>query len=318
MVFFLARNAVLISFIQLYAELSKARLSLLVAFTTAAGFALAAPSPFPWPLFALTAGGTLLSAMGANAFNQWMEAGRDARMERTRERPLPSGRIGPGHAALVSGAMVVAGTAVLIWATNLLTVALNLIVVGLYLLAYTPLKVRTTLSTLIGAVCGAIPPMMGFSAVTGRLGAGAWILGAVLFAWQIPHFLALAWIYREDYARGGYLMLPIQDTTGTTTFRMILLYTLALLPLGFMATLAGLTGWVSAALSLILGGLFLALTVRLFRRRRENHARQVFWASLAYLPLVLGCMVADRVPPPEIVGEAVSPPSLPSFEEARR
>lgn len=301
--------------IRLYAELSKARLSLLVTATTAAGAALAAPSPFPWPLLGFTVLGTLLSAMGANAFNQWMEAGRDSRMERTRNRPLPSGRISPGHAAVVSGAMVMAGTALLIWRTNTLTVVLNLIVVGLYLLAYTPLKVRSTLSTLIGAVCGAIPPMMGFSAVTGSLGPGAWILGAVLFVWQIPHFLALAWMYRTDYARGGYRMLPVLDDSGTITFRMILLYTLALLPLGLLATLAGLTGWASALGSLVLSGAFLALTVRLFRRREEVHARQVFLASLAYLPLLLGLMVADRVPPLPVFGQISL--SLPAPETIR-
>nr|MCU0255100.1 protoheme IX farnesyltransferase [Acidobacteriota bacterium] len=152
----------------------------------------------------------------------------------------------------------------------------------------------SSLCTLVGAVVGAIPPVMGYTAATGTVGAGAWILFAVLFAWQIPHFLSLAWLYRDDYRRGGYVMLPLGDPTGRITFEVTVLYALALVPLGLASFLAGLTGWASVAGSLALGGAFFALTLALRRRRGDLEARRVFLASLLYLPLLLALLVADH------------------------
>ena len=278
----------------LYAELTKARLSALVVATTAAGFALGSTGRFDFAGLTWAVLGTSLSALGANGLNQWLERARDARMERTRERPLPAGRLEPARAFGVSLALALAGTAVLLAGTNALTAGLNVLTVALYVLVYTPLKTRSSLCTLVGALVGAIPPVMGYTAAAGTVGAGAWILFAVLFAWQIPHFLSLAWLYREDYRRGGYVMLPLGDPTGRITFEVTVLYTLALVPLGLASFLAGLTGWVSVVGSLVLGGAFLALALQLRRRRGDREARRVFLASLAYLPLLLALLVADH------------------------
>jgi len=278
----------------IYAELTKARLSALVVATTAAGYALGSAGRLDLAGLAWAVLGTSLSALGANGLNQWLERARDARMERTRERPLPSGRIEPAGAFAVSLVLALVGTAILVAGTNALTAGLNVLTVALYVLVYTPLKTRSSLCTLVGAIVGAIPPMMGYAAATGTIGAGAWILSAVLFAWQIPHFLSLAWLYREDYRRGGYVMLPLADPNGRITFEVTVLYALALVPLGLASFLAGLTGWVSVAGSLTLGGAFFMLTLQLRRRRGDREARRVFLASLVYLPLLLGLLVADH------------------------
>jgi protoheme IX farnesyltransferase len=170
-------------------------------------------------------------------------------------------------------------------------------VVLLYTLVYTPLKRRSTACTLVGAVCGAIPPMIGWAGACGRIDVGAWLLGAVLFLWQIPHFFSLAWLYRRDYARGGFRILPVVDRTGDLTCRALLLFGLLLLPLGLTVSLAGLAGPGFAFGSLILGGGWLLFNARMFRDRSAANARRVFVASLLYLPLLLGLMVADRVTP---------------------
>ena len=195
----------------IYADLGKARLSALVVTTAALGFVMASAVSLDWALLGWTLLGTTLAAWSANALNQVFERHRDARMKRTRGRPIPSGRIGAPHAL---GAAILAlgmGLTVLVAMVNVLTAVLALLTTLLYVLVYTPLKTRTTLNTLIGSVVGAIPPVMGWTAVTGQLDPGAWVLGTVLFVWQIPHFLALAWLYREDYKRGGYRMLPVID-----------------------------------------------------------------------------------------------------------
>lgn len=279
----------------IYLELGKSRLSLLVVMTTLVGFVLgSAGLPLDLARLGWTLLGTLLTALGANALNQWMERELDARMVRTRRRPLPSARISPGSALLVASLSVFWGLLLLLVFVNPLTAALALGVELLYLLVYTPMKQRTPLCTLVGAVCGAIPPMMGWTAASGSIGIGAWVLALLLFLWQIPHFLALAWLYREDYARGGFRMLPLVDRAGSATSLMTVLYSLALLPLGFVAALAGLSGWMTAVLGSVLGLGLLLLSVRLFRVRSEDNARRVFRASLAYLPLFLIVLLLDR------------------------
>jgi protoheme IX farnesyltransferase len=281
-----------------WVELTKARLTLLVVATTAVGFVMAGGPRRGAVALAWTVLGTALAAAGSQALNQALEAGRDARMERTRHRPIPSAVI-RRRTALVFGIVTAwVGLVVLALRATLATSLLGLAVVAIYTLVYTPLKPRTPLCTLVGAVCGAIPPMMGWVATGAPLSIGAWVLAGVLFLWQIPHFLALAWLYREDYARGGFRMLPAVDPSGRVTGQMAVLYALALLPVGVLAALEGLTGWVFAGGSLMLGLALVTFSLRLAALRTDRVARRLFLATLAYLPLLLGLMVADRVPAP--------------------
>ncbi|MBN2329128.1 MAG: protoheme IX farnesyltransferase [Candidatus Omnitrophica bacterium] len=277
-----------------YLELGKIRLSALVVITAIAGFLLASRGSLDlWRLF-WTAVGTGCAAVGANSFNQWREKMRDARMERTRGRPLPTGKISSRHAFFWSMAISSAGLLILATQVNGLTASLAAANIFIYVLIYTPMKVYSSLCTLVGAVCGAIPPMMGWTAATGQLDYGAWVLGATLFVWQIPHFLSLAWMYRRDYARGGFRMLPVTDSKGQITCNVILLYSLALLPLGLAYFLGGLTGLLFLTGSFLLGAVFFALSVQLFLERSERNARRLFLASIIYLPILLGLMVTDR------------------------
>jgi protoheme IX farnesyltransferase len=297
-----------------YAELGKARLSMMVVITAAVGFVLASGAAVDWLGLLATSAGTLLAALGANAWNQCVEVERDRRMERTRNRPLPAGRISPRHAqafALLSG---LAGPALLLFTTNALTAGLAMGCLLIYVLAYTPLKPISPLNTLVGAVCGALPPMLGWTAVTGQLDLGAWILGAILFVWQIPHFLALAWLYRADYARGGFRMLPMVDPDGGLTCNVALLYSAALLPLCLLLSYFGLTGAAFAYGATLLGAGLVALALRLYHLRTRSEARRLFLASIIYLPLLLIVLVWDRVPqtgrerpaPPSAIGAAVA------------
>jgi protoheme IX farnesyltransferase len=275
-------------------ELSKARLVSLVVVTTAVGFLMAAPGGWSGSHLAWTLAGTALAAAGSMALNQRIEVEQDGRMERTRLRPLPTGAVGLAWGSVFGVSVATSGVILLAWRTNLLTAALGLAVIGIYTLVYTPMKRHTTACTLAGAVCGAIPPMMGWSAATGGLSLGAWILAGILFLWQIPHFLALAWLYRDDYERGGFRMLPIVDPAGDATVLMIVLYSLALIPVGLAATLSGMAGWTYAFGSLLMGGALLGMGASLARSRSLPAARRLFYSTLAYLPLLLGLMVADR------------------------
>lgn len=295
-----------------YADLSKARLSLLVVLTAAAGFYLAAPPAASWALLGWTLAGTALAAFGVNALNQWLEADRDARMLRTADRPIPAGRVSRGAALGFGLALSLIGPSVLLAMVNGLTALLCLACQLIYIVAYTPLKTRSPLNTLVGAVCGAIPPMMGWAAASGGLTAGAWILAAILFVWQIPHFLALAWMYREDYERGGFQMLPSRDPEGWMTSRVIVLYSVALLPISMLLSLSGATGGVYAVGALMAGVGFVVLAARLDRRRSAGQARQVFLASIIYLPILLALMAADRGSPTERALFAVGQRATPS------
>jgi protoheme IX farnesyltransferase len=286
----------LVAVIPAYLQLCKARLSSLVVATAAAGFVLGARDGFDLPRFAWTMLGTLLAAYGANALNQWLEAARDARMERTRGRPLPTGRL-RHRSALAFGLLTGLGGPLLLatW-VDAGAGSLALAALLIYVLFYTPLKVRTTLNTLVGAVVGALPPLVGWVGATGQLGAGAWILGGVLFLWQIPHFLALAWLYRDDYQRAGFRMLAIVDPFGRLTGCLVVVYTLGLLLLTIHLTLVGVAGWVYALGALVLGTGLLIAGVLLERRPSRAAARRLFLASVIYLPLLLGLMVLDRRP----------------------
>ncbi len=280
------------SWLAVYAALGKATLSLLVAATAAAGFVLPSSRAAGARVFWVF-GGTLLAAMGANGLNQWLEWKRDRAMSRTAARPLPGGKIGLGHALAWSIGLAALGDTILLAAANPLSFSLALVAQAIYLFCYTPLKTRTSLCTLAGALSGAIPPLIGWSAATGGIHYGAMILSGTLFLWQVPHFLALAWMYRADYESGGFLMLPVTDPSGRLTCQVIVLYTLALIPSCLLASLAGVAGEIFAGGSLFLGLCFLWLGWLLYRDRRERDARRLFLGSILYLPILLLLMVAD-------------------------
>jgi len=285
------------SFAQRVAILSKARLASLVAVTTAVGFVVAShPDPLDVSRFFAAVGGTLLAALGANAFNQLMERERDALMIRTSTRPLPAGTLTVRQAFVISTLLALGGDLLLLLAVNPLTAALGLFTQVLYLGLYTPLKPRSPVNTLVGAVVGAVPPVMGWTAVRGTIDPPAAILFLILFLWQMPHFLSLAWLYREDYARGGYRMLPAVDPSGALTSSLVVLYSAALIPLGIGAVLVGLAGWIFLVGAVILGVASLVLAMDLRRTRGQREARRVFFASLIYLPLLMGLLVIDRGP----------------------
>ena len=294
-------------FLRSHIKLLKLGLNSLVLTTTVVGFVLASRGhALDWPLLGWTLLGTALAAWGASAVNQWYERDRDARMTRTRTRPLPAGQLDPAYAFFLGLVLMASGDMLLTWRVNPLTGLLALITQLVYLVWYTPLKTRSTLNTLVGAISGAIPPLIGAAAAAGRIDSAAWVLGAILFVWQVPHFLALAWMYREDYAHGGYVMLPCVDRNGQLTFGMILAYSLLLIPLGLGLTLTGATGWLSAGLSLALGLWLLVVAQRSQQSHSFQSARKLFLTSVIYLPLLLLVFVADRsralpVPPGSVI-----------------
>ena len=280
---------------QNFGELSKARLNALVLGTTAVGFALA-PTDQPALVLFWTLVGTGLVAASASMLNQLAEMERDGRMLRTEHRPLPAGQVSRRSVFIVGVPIAYLGVVVLGLMVNLLASGLALANLLIYVLIYTPLKPRTTLNTLVGAICGSIPPMIGWAAATGDVSNGAWLLGAILFVWQLPHFFALAMMYRDDYERGGFAMLPVVDERGEITTQVILITSLILMPLGLSATAIGISGLVSGIVAVGLGGLMSVLALKLYISRSEKAARKVFFGSLAYLPIVLGVMVIDRGP----------------------
>jgi protoheme IX farnesyltransferase len=277
-----------------YMALTKARLSAMVLVTAAVGFVLAAAPGASWLTFVWTVLGTALAAGAAATFNQVLEMPRDALMVRTCRRPLVCGALSVRHACIAGSAMAFAGIGILLIGANVLAAVLAALTITLYVGVYTPMKTRSSLNTFVGAVVGAMPPMIGWAAATGSLSEGAFVLGAVLFVWQIPHFLALAWMYREDYARGGFIMLPVVDQNGELTCRVMVVTSLLMLPIALVAVLAGLAGWLFAAASLLLGLMLIVLAMRLYLQRTHPNARAVFLASIVYLPLLMGMLVADR------------------------
>lgn len=274
--------------------LTKARITALVLVTAATGYVLGTPGRIDaLDLLALLLGVGLASG-GAAALNQVYERETDARMRRTASRPVPAGRISP-RAALAAGCLLsAAGVAWLAIAVNPLTGFLGLLTVVLYIAVYTPLKPRTSLNTLVGAIPGAIPPVLGWTAATGAVGLGGWALFSILFLWQLPHFLAIAWMFREDYARGGFPMLPVIDPGGASTGRQAALYNLALIPVSLTPTLLGLAGGVYFFGALLLGVLFLACGVAMALDRGPRSARRLLLASVTYLPILLVLLVLDR------------------------
>ena len=275
-------------------ELAKPRITAMVAFTALVGFVIASPAP-PWtPVLAAALLGTALVAAGASVLNQVYERETDALMLRTQSRPIPSGRIRPAPATAFGTLLTVAGLVLLLLGCGLLAAAVALGTWVSYLFAYTPLKRRTPLATLVGAVPGALPPVIGWAAARGRLDAGAFILFAILFLWQIPHFLAIAWLYRDDYARAGLPMLPVLDREGSFTARQAVLHSLALLLVSLAPAAAGLAGGAYAGGALLLGVALTLCALRLARARDLVAARGLFLASLVYLPALSLLLLAAR------------------------
>jgi len=278
-----------------YLELTKPRLTSLVIITTWLGYAFASrPMRYDAVFFHAIIGSWLVAA-GAAALNEYMERDLDARMRRTQTRPLPEGRLTP-RSALYFGFLVSAlGVLELTIRVNALTALLSLITLGAYLLVYTPLKTRTSLCTIVGAIPGAIPPVMGWTAARNTLEPGAWTLFAILFFWQLPHFLAIAWMYRDDYARAGFPMLPVTDPDGESTARMILLYTAVLIPVTLVPARLGLAGYSYFWAALALGIAFLACGAWTAFYRTAASARRLLLASVMYLPTLLTWMACSKV-----------------------
>jgi heme o synthase len=279
-----------------YWTLTKPEVNFLVIMSTLVGFYLAWQGPINFVLLFCTLFGTLFVASGTGTLNQYIERTSDACMRRTAQRPLPSGRMNPA-AALWYGIFLSVAGGLLLWLTvNALSSFLALLTLLSYLLFYTPLKKRTPLCTLVGAFPGAMPPLIGWAAARGSLSLEAWVLYAILFLWQFPHFLAIAWMYREDYSRAGLRMLPERDTEGRFTGREILAFTMALLPVSVLPVFLGQVGTVYLIGALLLGLAFLIYGARLAHFRTKALARRVVLASVVYLPLVFALMMMNKLP----------------------
>ena len=279
-------------------ELVKARLISLVLVTTLAGFYMGWQGPMHYGRLLNALFGTALVAGGAAALNELIERDADAAMFRTRGRPLPAGRLTPDAALLIGFALAATGLLYLFYLVGALPAALAALTLGTYLFAYTPLKRVTTLNTLVGAIPGALPPVIGWAAARGHLGVEAWALFAILFCWQMPHFLAIAWMYREDYARGGFVMLPNHDADGATTGRQAVNYSFALLMVSLTPSLLGFAGHLYFFGAFVLGVGMIVYSARLQLAPGRSHARQLFFASIIYLPLLLVLLAAGKIVTP--------------------
>jgi len=280
-----------------YFALAKPRLNVLVVATSAAGYYLGAASTaaLDLPAMAAAVGGTALVAGGAAALNQVYERDTDALMRRTRMRPLPDGRVTSADARLFGLLLSAAGLALLGARANLLAAALALATLVVYLIIYTPMKRRSPMATLVGAVPGALPPLIGWVASHGRLTMGGGALFLIVFLWQIPHFMAIAWMYRDDYGKAGFPMLPVIEPDGRRTGRQAVVYAAVLVPASLIPTVVGLSGLTYAAVALVLGAALLWLAMRFAATRSDSSARWLFLASITYLPLLWVVMMADKL-----------------------
>lgn len=276
-------------------ELTKPGITLMVVLTAGLGYLLAEQGAISIALLLHTLVGTGLVSAGASVLNQVLERETDGLMRRTAQRPLPAGRMGPDAALLFGVTLGVAGLAQLALAVNLLTALLGAVALAGYVFVYTPLKRVSSLATVIGAVPGAIPPMMGWSAVRNEIDLAAWVLFGILFFWQMPHFLAIAWLCRDDYRDAGFPMLTVDDTGGHRTARQVILYGAVLVPVSLMPSLLGLMGTVYFVGALALGLTYLGFGLGFARSRTTPGARWLMLASIFYFPAVLLVMLLDRV-----------------------
>jgi protoheme IX farnesyltransferase len=275
-------------------ELTKPNITLMVLVTTALGFLLASDGPLALPRLLVTIAGTGLVSAGASALNQVLERVPDAKMRRTARRPLPGGRLEADTALVFAVVLGIAGLTVLALGVNLLTALLGALALCGYVFIYTPLKRMSSLSTVVGAIPGAIPPMMGWCAVRDEIDLPAWVLFGILFFWQMPHFLAIAWLCREDYAAGGFPMLPVIDPSGTWSGRQAVLYGAALVPVSLLPSVLHLAGSFYFAGALLLGVSYLGAAVLFARQRSTPTARRLLLASILYLPAVAAALLVDR------------------------
>ena len=275
-------------------ELVKARLTSLVLLTTAVGFYLGSRSPVDYVALFRVVFGTAAAAAGAAALNQWWERKADELMNRTRMRPVPAGRMRPTEALALGLVLSVFGVGYLALACNGLSAALAAITITIYILGYTPLKRASTANTAVGAIPGAIPPMIGWAAARGVIDSGAWSLFAILLLWQLPHFFAIAWMYREDYSRAGFRMISSDDPSGERSASQSVLFCILLLILGGLPAFVGIVTFAYLAIELVLGGLFIAVAMRFLRLRTREAARLLFITSIVYLPLLLAALVLTK------------------------
>ena len=277
-----------------YLELAKPRLNVLVVATSAAGYYLGAAGPPDLAAMAQAVAGTALVASGAAAMNQVYERDTDALMRRTRLRPLPDGRVSAAEARAFGFALSLAGLLLLAFRANLVAAALALATLVIYLVVYTPMKRRTSLATLVGAVPGALPPLIGWTASHGSMSLGGLVLFTIVFLWQIPHFMAIAWLYREDYQSAGFPMLPVVEPDGRRSGHQAVLYAVALFPVSLMPTAMGISGGIYLGIAAALGIGLLWLAVQFARTRTDQTARRLFFGSIAYLPLLWMAMIANH------------------------
>lgn len=276
-----------------YLSLAKPRIVGMVLVTTTIGYLLGSGGNLRWLTLLSMLAGTAAAAGGSAALNNYLERDLDARMDRTSRRPLPAGTIEPAAALAFGVLLILGGVSWLVWRVNLMAAFLVLLTAFLYVMVYTPLKRVTWLNTSIGAIPGALPPVNGWAAATGELEPGAWILFLILFAWQHPHFYSIAWMYKEDYARAGFRMLPVVEPDGRRMFRHIVFYLFVLLAVSVLPVVAGQTGWVYLAGALVAGAMFLATGLAFARSHERFAARRVLRASVIYLPVLLTLILAD-------------------------
>jgi len=279
-----------------YVTLTKPDVSFLVLMTTAAGYYMGVRGPVNWLHMLHAIFGTMLIAAGTAALNHYIERDSDRYMRRTASRPLPSGLLQPHEVLLFGIALSIAGAVDLYFVAGAWASGLGVATCLSYLLAYTPLKKRTVWATFVGAFPGAIPPMIGWVAATGSLDRGAWLLFAILFVWQFPHFHAIAWMYREDYARAGILMLPVVDPKGTRTFRQIILYAIALVAVSLLPALMGLAGILYFFGALVTSTAMVQVCLWAASNRTNVRAKWLMHATVMHIPILLGLMAFDKIP----------------------
>ena len=278
-----------------YVALAKPRLNFLVVVSALAGYAMAAGDSLDIMRVLCTVVGTGLVAGGASAFNQLIERDADGLMNRTRLRPLPDRRLQPFDAVVFASTLSLSGLLILAGAVNVLSATVALATLATYAAVYTPLKRRTSFATVVGAIPGALPPVIGWAAAENAITRGAWVLFGIVFLWQLPHFLAIAWIYREDYARAGFAMLPVIEPDGRSTAQQAVIYAAAVLPLSLAPTLIGMAGPTYFAGAVVLGIGFVWLALRFARSRSIRDARRLFFGSIIYLPILWLLMIGDRL-----------------------
>jgi len=277
-----------------YVELTKPRITFLIVLTSAAGFGLASRRGIDYLALLSALFGIALLSSGIATLNQYAERDLDGLMRRTAGRPLPSGKLAPWQALAFGAGLTMAAEIYLLLMVNPLSALLGLTVIAGYLFGYTPLKTRSSLSTIVGAFPGAVPPLIGWTAATGSLSIEGWVLFAILFLWQFPHFLAIAWMYREDYNRAGILMLPVVEPDGRVTAQQIVLYTLMLIPVSLLPTVLGISGRFYFFGAIVLGLLFLYSSIRAAFSMSRQQAKQLLLASVLYLPLLFILMVVNK------------------------